>query len=145
MGSTAIHPRDLPTSIRLRDGWSAGLASVGTLSMYKLTLTSKANFQNALTAVHKDLRTKSSLWPAHPEQARSRPSGKTMSRRAASQMSWALPRLRTIQPSRSVIFWVHLSKSFWSTSQPNCNGTWPFLNRTPPIHGRSGEPGLPSG
>ena len=39
----------------------------------------------------------------------------------------------------------HLATSRCWTSQPNWIGTSPFRKRTPPIHGFSGDPGLPSG
>ena len=56
LGKTSIHPRALPTSIRSLDGWSAGLASVEILSIYKFTLRSKAHLQKTETNSHMSSR-----------------------------------------------------------------------------------------
>ena len=55
--STVRQPSWIPTSIRsLMDGGSAGLASVEMRSIYRLTFTSRANFQKDPTNSHKSSR-----------------------------------------------------------------------------------------
>ena len=54
--STVHQPSLTPTSIRSLDGGSAGLASVEMRSMYRLTFTSRANFQKDPTSSHKSSR-----------------------------------------------------------------------------------------
>ena len=54
--STVRQPSLTPTSIRSLDGGSAGLASVEMRSMYRLTFTSRANFQKDPTNSHKSSR-----------------------------------------------------------------------------------------
>ena len=145
IGSTVFQPNLAPTCIRSLDGWSAGLASVGTRSIYNWTLSSKAMFQNTLTSSHKSSRAE---YPFTRAPCTGSESTNNKDQDPAS-LSENVRRATTVAKSSTIaicdFLGIHFSMRENSTAAPNCNGWAPFWKRTPPIHGKVGDPLEPSG
>ena len=114
-------------------------------SMKRLTFTSRANFQKDPTNSHRSSRAEYPFTRAPCTDSES-----TKSSTEASVI-WSLnvSSATTVANISTIEIWDfrgnHWSMSFWDTSPPNWTGWHPNLKKTPPIHGLSGEPSLPSG